>query len=157
MKILIIFILANTLNVIIQTVKSLCTIKCGKFVAALINALAYGFYTYILILMSAELPLLAKCFIVGGCNFVGVYAVKYFEEKMRKDKLWKIEVTIPKAEQEKMLAECVIRQLSYNYIDIQKYVLFNFYCPTQKDSLKVKELLKGFNAKYFVNESKILY
>ena len=157
MQILIIFILANTLNVIIQTVKSLCTIKCAKFIAALINALAYGFYTYILILMSAELPLLAKCFIVGGCNFIGVYAVKYFEEKMRKDKLWKIEVTIPKAEQEKMLAECVARQLSYNYIDIQKYVLFNFYCPTQKDSLKVKELLKGFNAKYFVNESKILY
>ena len=157
MQILIIFILANTLNVIIQTVKSLCTIKCGKFVAALINALAYGFYTYILILMSAELPLLAKCFIVGGCNFVGVYGVKYFEEKMRKDKLWKIEVTIPKAEKDKMLAECVKRNLTYNYIDIQKYILFNFYCPTQKDSVKVKELLKDFNAKYFVTESKILY
>ena len=76
---------------------------------------------------------------------------------MRKDKLWKIEVTIPKAEQEKMLAECAKKQLSYNYIDIQKYVLFNFYCPTQKDSIKIRELLKDFNAKYFVNESKILY
>ena len=56
MQILIIFILANTLNVIIQTVKSLCTIKCGKFVAALINALAYGFYTYI----KNPTPLLSK-------------------------------------------------------------------------------------------------
>ena len=44
-NLLLVFIFANIVNVIIQTIKSLCTIKCGKGMAALVNALAYGFYT----------------------------------------------------------------------------------------------------------------
>ena len=42
MELLILFIVMNVLNVIIQTVKSICTIKCGKAVAAIVNAAAYG-------------------------------------------------------------------------------------------------------------------
>ena len=41
MNILVIFIVLNVLNVIIQTVKSICTIKCGKLMASFVNALAY--------------------------------------------------------------------------------------------------------------------
>ena len=37
MKLLIIFILLNIVNVIIQTVKSLATIKCGKTMASIVN------------------------------------------------------------------------------------------------------------------------
>ena len=84
MKLLIVFIVFNVLNVIIQTVKSIATIKCGKMVASIVNAVAYGLYTYIVVLTMCELPLLVKCLIVAGSNFVGVYAVKYFEEKARK-------------------------------------------------------------------------
>ena len=36
------FVGLNVVNVIIQTVKSLATVKCGKTVAAMVNALAYG-------------------------------------------------------------------------------------------------------------------
>ena len=46
MKLLILFIVMNVLNVVIQTVKSIATIKCGKTVAAIVNAVAYGLYTY---------------------------------------------------------------------------------------------------------------
>ena len=94
-QLLILFIVFNILNVIIQTIKSIATIKCGKAVAAIINAVAYGLYTYIVVLTMCDLPLLWKCFIVAGCNFVGVFTVKWFEEKARKDKLWKVELTIP--------------------------------------------------------------
>ena len=37
-RLLITFIMLNIVNVIIQTVKSLATVKCGKSVAALVNA-----------------------------------------------------------------------------------------------------------------------
>ena len=40
-KLLILFITMNILNVIIQTIKSIATIKSGKIVAALVNAIAY--------------------------------------------------------------------------------------------------------------------
>lgn len=154
MKLLIIFILANIINVVIQTVKSICTIKCGKWSAAIINALAYGFYTYIVILMSADLPLLAKCVIIGLCNLVGVYVVKAIEEKMRKDKLWKVECTIPT--EYTTAVDFDLKAIPHSYITIStKHTLFNFYCATQSETQKVMDITKQYNAKYFVSESKI--
>lgn len=156
MNLLTTFIVLNITNVLIQTVKSIATIKCGKGVAALVNAVAFGLYTIVTVYMMCELPLAAKAVIVALCNLVGVWIVKWLEEKARKDKLWKVEVTIPAAEAKQMLEDCKYYGLTYNYVDINKWYLFNFYCPTQKDSLNVKKLLKSYNAKYFVTESKTL-
>ena len=86
-KLLILFIVMNVLNVIIQTVKSIATIKCGKTAAAAINALAYGLYTYIIVLTNCDLPLIVKGLIVASANFVGVWIVKFLEEKAKKDKI----------------------------------------------------------------------
>lgn len=158
MELLITFVIANLLNVIIQTIKSIATIKCGKGIAAWVNGLAYGFYTYIVILMSADLPLLAKCFIIGICNLIGVYVVKFFEEKARKDRLWKVEATFPKKENFvhniKIWAE--VNHISYNYINIDKYIIVNFYSANQKESAVIREFIKKFNGKYFVSETKVL-
>jgi uncharacterized protein YebE (UPF0316 family) len=147
----------NVLNVIIQTVKSICTIKCGKTVAAIVNAVAYGLYTYIVVLTMCDLPLLAKCLIVAGANFVGVFVVKFFEEKARKDKLWKVEATVPAsmvAPLHNALKDCGI---AHNYIEgVGQYTIFNIYCPTQADSIDVREVLENRNVKYFVSESKTL-
>lgn len=155
-KLLLLFIVMNILNVIIQTIKSIATIRCGKMVAATINALAYGLYTYIIVLTNCDLPLLAKCLIVAGANFVGVYTVKHFEEKARKDKLWKVELTVPKDKSEKVLAILKMIDVPYNYIDIEKYVLVNCYCATQAESARVKNIVNDYGAKYFVSESKSL-
>lgn len=156
MKLLILFVVMNVLNVIIQTVKSICTIKCGKAVAAIVNACAYGLYTYIVVLTMCDLPLLAKCLIVAGCNFVGVFVVKLIEEKARKDKLWKVEMTVPKKHFDKVCAALRIAKVPYNYVDIEKYVLVNCYCATQQDSANIKDFMKNYDVKYFVSESKTL-
>lgn len=158
MELLITFVIANLLNVIIQTIKSIATIKCGKGVAAWVNGIAYGFYTYIVILMSADLPLLAKCFIIGICNLIGVYVVKFFEEKARKDRLWKVEATFPKKENfvHNMKVWADENHISYNYINIDKYIIVNFYSANQKESAVIREFIKKFNGKYFVSETKVL-
>lgn len=156
MNLLLTFILLNIANVIIQTVKSIATIKCGKTAAAIVNAVAYGLYTIVTVYMLCELPLMWKAGIVALCNLVGVWVVKYFEERARKDKLWKVEVTIPAEQAPQMLEDCEYYELTYNYVDIEKYFLFNFYCPTQAESLNVKKLLQSYDAKYFVVESKNL-
>ena len=160
MKLLMLFIVMNIINVVIQTVKSICTIKCGKVAAAIVNAVAYGLYTYIVVLTMCDLPLLAKCLIVAGANFVGVYVVKLIEEKARKDKLWKVEATIYNYNHDPEWDDCIIdlkeSGVPFNYIDIQKYILINCYCATQTESAKVKEILDKYHAKYFVSESKTL-
>ena len=99
------FVGLNIVNVIVQTVKSIMTVKCGKWSASLINAFAYGFYTIVTIYMLCELPLWWKAGIVALCNLIGVFVVKLIEEKARKDKIWLVKMTIPikYAEQAKCL------------------------------------------------------
>lgn len=160
MELLIIFIVLNILNVIIQTVNSIATVKCGKVAAAVVNALAYGLYTIVTVYMMCELDLWLKAGIVALCNLVGVYVVKLIEEKARKDKVWKVECTIPanQVERLKFILHQYADDIPYNYIDIQKYYIFNFYCATQTQSTTVKTLLEqcNFEVKYFVSESKTL-
>ena len=159
-QLLIIFIVLNILNVIIQTVKSIATVKCGKAVAALVNAVAYGLYTVVTVYMMCELSLGLKALIVALCNLIGVYVVKWAEEKARKDKLWKVEATIHNYIHDPDWDDCIIdlknSNIPFNYIDIDKYILINCYCATQAESAIVKEILDKHNAKYFVSESKTL-
>ena len=159
-KLLLVFIGLNIANVIIQTVKSIATVKCGKGVAAIVNAVAYGLYTVVTVYLLCELSLGLKALIVALCNLVGVYVVKWAEEKARKDKLWKVEATIPNqgifAENDDCLIELKKANIPMNYIDINKYILVNCYCATQTESKIVKEILNKYNAKYFVSESKTL-
>ena len=151
------FIIFNVLNVIIQTVKSIATIKCGKWGASIINALAYGLYTYIVVLTANDsIGLWFKIIVVALANLVGVYVVKVVEEKKRKIKLWKVEMTVDKEDFERLLTRAKMEGLVLNYIDIEKWVLVNFYCETQEESAKVKELAKQYNTKYFVSETKNL-
>ena len=154
---IIIFIIFNVLNVVIQTIKSIATIKCGKNAAAIINAIAYGLYTYIVVLTASDgVALWFKILVVALANLVGVWVVKYFEEKGRKDKLWRVEATVSREVALDLIRKLKVNDLPYNYIDINKYYLFNVYCATQAQSAKVKEVLNTYNAKYFVSESKTL-
>lgn len=157
MKLLFLFIIMNVVNVIIQTAKSIVTIKCGKVTAALVNAVAYGLYTYIVVLTMCDLSLMIKCLIVAGANFIGVYVVKLIEEKARKDKLWKVECTVLRQYTNLLHEKLVEAKISHNYLEnVGKYTLFNIYCENQAQSAKAKEVMSNFGAKYFVSETKIL-
>ena len=157
MELLITFIIFNVINVIIQTIKSIATIKCGKTVAALVNAIAYGLYTYIVVLTMCEIDLWLKCLIVAAANFVGVYVVKMVEEKSRKDKLWEVRATVYYVYTELLHNDLDKNNIPHNYIEnVSKYTVFNIYCATQKESRLVKGLLDYHKAKYFVSESKTL-
>ena len=103
-----IFVALNVVNVVIQTVKSIATIKCGRVPAAVINAVAYGLYTIVVVYTVCELPLWLKATVVAVANLVGVYVVKLLEEKKRKDKLWKVEATLRSQNIEPQYDDCII-------------------------------------------------
>lgn len=156
-NLLLIFIGLNIANVIIQTVKSIATVKCGKAVAALVNAVAYGLYTIVTVYMLCELSLGLKAIIVALCNLVGVFVVKWAEEKARKDKLWKVEATVLRGYTQSLRFDLDKADIPHNYLEnVGKYTLFNIFCATQKQSAKAKEIMAKYEAKYFVTESKNL-
>ena len=155
MQLLIIFIVLSVVNVILNTIKSIVTVSGGKTAAALINAITFFVYTYVIIYTNCELPMFTKAMVTAITNFIGVYIVKWIEEKARKDKMWKIEVTIPT--EWANAVDFDLKDIPHSYITISpKHTLFNFYCPTQKESQKVKGIVEQYGAKYFVSESKTL-
>ena len=157
MKLLIEFIVLNILNVIIQTVKSIVTIKCEKGIAAIVNAIAFGLYTVVTVYMMCELSLGTKALVVALCNLVGVYVVKYFEEKARKDKLWKVELTVRENHTTDLHTNLKDLDIPHKYIEnVGNYTIFNIYCATQKESALVRDIANRYQAKYFVTESKVL-
>lgn len=155
-QLLIIFIVLNVANVIIQTVKSIATIKCGKWGAALTNAVAYGLYTVVLVYMVCDLPTYLKALIVALANLIGVYVVKLFEEKARKDKLWKVEVACPSVHQNDLAKYLTEYKIPFNYNRVGKWYMFNCYCMTQEQTRIVKDLAIKRECKISAYESKTL-
>ena len=155
MKLLIIFIVASIINVIMQTVKSVVTIKCGKTSSAIVNAVAYGFYTWMVVLTVCDLDLWAKILITAVTNFVGVWVVKYIEEKARKDKIWLVKMTIPTEYTESAKAMLQKAEIPYTYYDVTKYIVFDTFCDTQNKTSMATAICKQCNGKAFATENKL--
>ena len=154
---LIAFIGLSIINVVFSTIRSIITINGDKTVASLISGAYFAFYNVMMIYTVADFPMWQKCLITFVCNVVGVWLVKWGEEKSRKDKLWEVRGTLTTP------INCVAvckdldeANIPYNYIDVNKYIIFNCYCATQADSVKVKKILNDWEIKYFVAESKTL-
>lgn len=152
-KFLAIFFTLSLINVVFATIKTLVTIKGSKLVASLISGGYFAFYNVMMVYTVADFPMWQKCLITFLCNVVGVYVVKWSEEKARKDKLWKIEATF-----DKEYLDVIHRTVAipHSYIDIGSHVIFNFYAENQRQSAIVKEIVEEYHGKYFVSESKTL-
>ena len=158
MNFIIFFALITLANVIIQTVKSLFTIKGGKLSAATVNAIAFGFYTYIIFFTADDsISLWQKALITAVCNFIGVFFVKFIEERLQKDRLWIFNCTakVESADIIKIteLLKSMDISLTYNQLKDDLYTL-SIYSYTQSESEMIKSVLKNYKIKYCVIETK---
>ena len=154
MKLIILFTALTAFNVIIQTVKSLCTVRCSTFTSACVNALAYGVYTYVIFFTTSEgMPLWSKAVITAIAHFFGVYAANYiFDKFFSKTVRWKIEVSIPNS---------LLHQFEY-YLNEQDFewcfcgwgngwTNYAVFCPNKDASAALRDILP-LEAKYNVVE-----
>lgn len=157
MRLIVIFSVLTIINVVFSTIKSIVTINGSKTVASIVSALYYGYYNIVIIYTVADFPLWQKISVTFFANLVGVWLVKWGEERSRKDKLWKVEATLPNDNTVKeAISKLKEKDIPLNYIDIEKYVILNCYCSTKEQSTTVKTILSNYGVKYFVNESKTL-
>ena len=157
MRVIVIFSVLTIVNVVFSTIKSIVTINGSKTVASIVSALYYGYYNIVIIYTVADFPLWQKISVTFFANLVGVWLVKWGEERSRKDKLWKVEATLPNNNTaKKAISKLKEKDIPLNYIDIEKYVIVNCYCSTKEQSTVVKTILSNYGVKYFVNESKTL-
>ena len=154
---LVVFIALSIINVIFSTIRTIMTVNGSKLSASLLSGGYFAFYNVMMIYTVADFPMWQKCAITFVCNVIGVFVVKWCEEKARKDKLWKVEATVLRGYTKELHSLLDKVGIPHNYLEnVDKYTLFNIYCETQKESALAKELLDKYNAKYFVSESKTL-
>ena len=149
------FAIVTIINVIFSTCRSLLTIKGNWWVAALTNAITYGFYTYVVVLTaSGEVDLMVKIGITALANFFGVAIVKIIEKKMTPDKLWKIEFTAYSKDNENIRAELDTIEAQYCYNEFGKHTKFEVFTATQEKSREIAKIVKAYNGKYFITENR---
>ena len=156
MNAILIFAIATVINVVLSTIRSIATIKCGKWVSAIANAVCYGFYPLIVMLTAqGTVGIVINMGITAVANFVCVWAIKLVEEKSRKDKMWKVEMAIP-CESKDLVCQFLDRKnIPNNYIEVGSWVMFNCYCNEQKDTAMCQQVAKNLGGKISAYESKM--
>ena len=157
-QLLALYVGLSIINVGLQAFYGIALVKCSKQISACVSAVTFGFYTIVIVYTSCELPLFLKVGIVGICNFIGVYIVKSIEEKLKKDKLWKVDITTKIDNLEMLTYNLQKADLYYTFTETSpKMALITVYCNTQQESQKVKKIIDLYNCKYFCTESQTLY
>lgn len=152
------FVILNFFNVLVNTARSLCTIKGGKWIASLMNALCYGYYTIIIVITATyDMPLVIKCVVVATVNFVGVFTIKFCEEKFRKEKMWIYNATAKMCTDELLKVVQLLKdaniKLVYTELTESLYTL-TVFSNTSTESEMIKSILNNYQIKYYAIETK---
>ena len=158
---LVLFITLQLVNVILNTIKSIITIKGTKLSASIVSAITYGVYTIVVFYTASdELSLFDKVWITMATNIIGVYISMVLLEKTKKDKLWEITATIRSNDSKDI--EYISYMLdfyeighNYFYLTNNQGAVFHIYSKTQKESEQIKKLLDNYNAKYIAHEEQV--
>ena len=155
MKIIVIFVILSVINVVFSVVRELLTVNGSKSVAAIINAAYFSFYNVMIIYTVANFPLWIKCIITFFSNLIGVYVVKYFEEKNKPTKLWKIELALPieRTAQDDIKESLIAQGIENNYVEVGKWTMFNCYCETKEQTSYLNAFAKENNGRISAYES----
>ena len=149
-KVIIVFCVCSLVNVILSTLKTLIMVNAGRNSAILINAVCYGFYTLV-VKQLTSVDYVTAVVVTILANIVGVWVSYKIMDLFTKDKVWRITATLKNKEE---FAQCVEELKKYNigftYIEQTKAV--DIYSYNQKESAIVKNILKNYNHKYFIQE-----
>lgn len=157
---LFLYLVLQVVYVILNTVTNIAKIKCSKLIASLTSAICYGFYVIVVVATASNQPIWVKMLLTAVTNVVGVYVGMWVMEKLRKDKLWKIEITIRDAIEayqfEKTLRE---KDISFNSIVCENDdIILNVYSKSQKESEIIKKALaEATTAKYIIHQSDLRF
>lgn len=148
---LILFIVCSFINVILNTLKSILTVKAGKHTAAMINAITFGFYT-IVVKQLTSFPLMISVPVTMAMNLAGVYASMWILDKFKKDKVWKITV---------VGSAVTIQNINFDFVHapameeaqvICRGGVLEIYSYTQKQSRAVSDIISAYDVQSYFQE-----
>lgn len=150
---IIIFTVAQTINVITSTIKSILTINGGKHTAGLANAVSWTVSAIIIKLISKH-GLEVVIPITFITNYVGVYIGKTIMDKFKPVKLWTIQATLKDVDIEKIEKALISRSIKFVIVPaINNRTILNIFAYTKAESALAIELLETNEIPYAVFSS----
>ena len=146
------FFFISLINVILSSTKSICTVRYGRSINVLANVVAYSFYA-VVVKQTANLPIVITVVATAIANALGVWFSYTILDRLQKDRLWKVEVVVPKCYTEQL--QCKLKSIPHNYIELGPRTLFNFYCETKIDTSLVIKHCQACEGKFFATENKL--
>lgn len=154
-KTIIIFSIMTLVNVILGTAKSILTIKASRGTAAIINAIAYGFYAMVIKQMVA-VDLNTVLVVTVLANLVGVYFSMWLLDKFKKDVFWKVTVIPENSQFKRIRRELVENGLGFNeykiYTKYGEQMALDIFSANQLASSQIKKILSEGKVKYHIQE-----
>ena len=148
--VILVFCVCSLVNVILSTLKTLIMVNAGRNSAIVINAVCYGFYTLV-VKQLTSVDYVTAVLVTIGANIVGVWVSYKIMDLFKKDKLWRITVTL---KSKKALDECMKNLEKYNigFTPIENTNSIDIYSYNQKESAIIKNILGNYDYKYFIQE-----
>ena len=149
-KVVIVFCICSLINVILSTLKTLIMVNAGRGSAIVINAVCYGFYTLVVKQLSA-VDYITAVVVTILANIVGVWVSYKIMDLFKKDKLWRITVTLKTLEEH---SSCVEELTKYNigFTRVNDSLSIDIYSYNQTESAVIKNILSNYKHKYFIQE-----
>lgn len=149
-KMVVVFIVCSLINVVLSTLKTLIMVNAGRGSAIIINAVCYGFYTFV-VKQLAEVDYWTAVLVTIFANIIGVWISYKIMDLFTKDKLWRITVTVKDREE---FSECIANLEKYNigFSYVEKARAIDIYSYNQKESAIIKNILGNYKHKYFIQE-----
>ena len=149
-KVVIIFIVCSLINVILSTLKTLIMVNAGEKMSIIINAVCYGFYTLV-VKQLTSVDYITAVVVTILANIVGVWVSYKIMDLFKKDKLWRITVTL---KNDKEFKACQDKLLRYDigFVTIKGTNSLDIYSYNQKESAIIKNILANYDYKYFIQE-----
>ena len=157
MRLIILFIIAQTINVIVSTLKYILTAKATPMIAALVNAASYTIGAVVTFLIAKEENIYIVSIITFMCNIIGVPLARYIVDKFSKDRLWVYNATMRISKDDMVRIYTAFKSIDdiscvYEELDPDRLYEVKFFANNKEDSKRIKTLLRRFNAKYFIIE-----
>ena len=148
--VILVFVVCSLVNVVLSTLKTLIMVNAGRGSAIVINAVCYGFYTLV-VKQLTSVDYMTAVTVTILANIVGVWISYKIMDLFKKDKLWRITVTL---KNKKALDECRENLEKYNigFTPIEKTNSIDIYSYNQKESAIIKNILANYDYKYFIQE-----
>ena len=148
--VIVVFVICSLVNVILSTLKTLIMVNAGRNSAIIINAVCYGFYTLV-VKQLTSVDYVTAVLVTIGANIVGVWISYKIMDLFKKDKLWRITVTL-KNDKEFNACQDKLSRYDIGFVKIEGTNSLDIYSYNQKESAIIKNILSNYDYKYFIQE-----